>query len=80
MHFEAGSFPGELPEVGGLPPSGAWTSGLQQLGIMCSIAFCSQVTLRHMSALQHLCLYCRPDDYSESDEAWEGLLDAAAAN
>ena len=74
MHFEAGSFPGELPEVGGLPPSGAWTSGLQQLGIMCSIAFCS------LDTLQHLCLYCRPDDYSESDEAWEGLLDAAAAN
>ena len=80
VHFDEGDFQEEIPEAGGLPPPGDWTSGLESLGITCSIAFRSLDTLRHMLALQHLRLYCSTEERTESAAAWGDLLEAVAAN
>ena len=74
-----GSYLEEAPEVGVLPPPGAWSSGLQKLGLAGPTAFRSLDTLRRLPALQHLRLF-DSKACNESFLAWEGLLEAAAAD
>ena len=74
-----GSYLEEAPEVGVLPPPGAWSSGLQKLGLAGPTAFRSLDTLRRLPALEHLRLYAI-DVSNRPLLEWEGLLEAAAAN
>ena len=68
----------DFPVVG-LPPPGPWCYGLHELGIAARVAFGSLETLRSMTALENLHLYCTPSDCSDSS-TWDGLLEVARAN
>ena len=81
VYFDERCFQEGVPAgVGCLPSPGAWSSGLQKLGITDSIAFRSLDTLRRLPALQHLRLYGSTAGCTKSAAAWGGLLEAAAAN
>ena len=69
---------GQRRVAGSLPPAGAWSSGLRELGIASSCAFKSLAALRSMP-LQQLRLYCRQDD-SNYSAAWERLLEVVGMN
>ena len=71
-------------ELGGLalPLPGAWSGGLVALAIDSTVALHpgSQATLRSMSSLQTLQLYCWKEDLAAENAArWAGFLEAVGA-
>ena len=65
-----------------LPPPGAWSGGLVALAIDSTVALQprSKATLRSMSSLQTLQLYCWKEDLAAENAArWAGFLEAVGA-
>ena len=71
---------GQANEEESLQPLGSWSHGLQELGIGVGVAFRSLETLRSMTALEWLRLYCSPSDFNDAQASrWGGLLTAAGS-